>query len=212
MRACPVSPYGSAAVYLALGLPLEFRRSCAKRENKQAGVLRARSSPCRRMPEPTAAAAAAPGWGLNTFTGLFESGVFNVFGSTAAGGGEGKGGGGGEAAAITHVPLRSGQQQRQQKPSSPTKGGSADTVTRLASGENSESDLPELEPLHRSKTPVTSVPTSDEEPPGRRGAEVSALVKNPNNMFSAAGEKQQTNEVHQNDTIFNTKKEMRNFP
>lgn len=118
------------------------------------------------MPET----AAGPGWGLGALTGLFESNVLsNVFASVVDGKGK-DGEGEADAGAVTHVPPRSRQQRQSAglEPTPPPAVGSADRMTRLASDTGSENDLPELGPLQRYKTPATSVPTSDDEPAGRR--------------------------------------------
>lgn len=117
------------------------------------------------MPDP-----AAGNWGLTSLTGFLEGSVLNVFASGPAekveGAGEGgRGGAGGSSAAGA---------MQVQKTSKPLPGvglpqqlcgdAASSKPGRTTSTASLESDLPELGRLERTKTPVTSVPTSDEEP------------------------------------------------
>eukprot|EP00752_Nemacystus_decipiens_P011756 g10432.t1 len=116
------------------------------------------------MPEP----AAAGSWGLTSLTGFLEGSVLNVFASGSAekaegAGEEGPGGAGGGVGAMqvqqqTSKPMPEGVSQKLCDDASSLK------PNRTASSASLESDLPELGRLERTKTPTTSVPTSDEEP------------------------------------------------
>jgi len=102
----------------------------------------------------------------------------NVFGSVTDDKGKV---GEGEAGAVTHVPSRSRHQRaagvESLTPAEP--GGSAEKMTRRTSDTGSESDLPQLGPLQRSKTPNTSVPTSDDESAGLRRGSGNVQVRAP---------------------------------
>lgn len=110
------------------------------------------------MPDP-----AAGNWGLTSLTGFLEGSVLNVFASGPAekveGAGEGgRGGAGGSSAAGAM------QVQKTSKPQQLCGDAASSKPGRTTSTASLESDLPELGRLERTKTPVTSVPTSDEEP------------------------------------------------
>lgn len=124
------------------------------------------------MPEP----AAEGNWGLTSLTGFLEGSVLDVFAANpaekakGAAGEEGGSGAGASASAAASAASAGSMQVQQQTPLGLSQqqlcGATATSKPgRMVSSASLESDLPELGRLERTKapTPMTSVPTSDEE-------------------------------------------------
>lgn len=140
------------------------------------------------MPEPSAPAG---NWGMSSLTGFLEGSVLNVFASSPAekakGAGDRKNPGGGVGAGAMQVqtskqkPLMGLSQHSNEHCGDCGATAASSKPRRTASSASLESDLPELGRLERTKTPNTSVATSDEEPACRGNDVSSKKHKTPKN-------------------------------